>query len=315
MKRGQIQKGFTIVELLIVVVVIAILAAITIVAYNGITGRTRASSAQANVSNAIKSLEVFKVNNNRYPTSSNEANLPSGSNFVSYNAGAGFCVSYTSGDSTYYATNVVTEKEGDCTPVVNIATNPSLEANTTGWSARWFGSGGNGTNVIDASGALCGSVGWRKTWTVAGGGQDTGFQYSVPGTVTPGAEYSVSVASRASYPTTYRAWVSWSNASGSLGTSNMGTYYEAPTPGETKVKTFKATAPAGATTMLVIWGPYPSLSGQPGFQSSTPLGATLDGDCVFVAQTSRLVNFADGSSANWAWSGTANASSSSGPAY
>jgi len=41
------QKGFTIVELLIVVVVIAILAAITIVSYNGITERARLSNAKS----------------------------------------------------------------------------------------------------------------------------------------------------------------------------------------------------------------------------------------------------------------------------
>lgn len=41
------QSGFTIVELLIVVVVIAILAAISIVAYNGITERARTSAAKS----------------------------------------------------------------------------------------------------------------------------------------------------------------------------------------------------------------------------------------------------------------------------
>jgi prepilin-type N-terminal cleavage/methylation domain-containing protein len=45
----QKQKGFTVVELLIVIVVIGILAAITIVAYNGIQDRARVVSQQADV--------------------------------------------------------------------------------------------------------------------------------------------------------------------------------------------------------------------------------------------------------------------------
>jgi len=55
----QAQKGFTIVELLIVVVVIAILAAITIVSYNGITNRANASGAQAAAASLQKKAELF----------------------------------------------------------------------------------------------------------------------------------------------------------------------------------------------------------------------------------------------------------------
>ena len=42
-----VKGGFTIVELLIVIVVIAILAAITIVAYNGIQNQAKAAAAHA----------------------------------------------------------------------------------------------------------------------------------------------------------------------------------------------------------------------------------------------------------------------------
>lgn len=55
------QQGFTIVELLIVVVIIAILAAITIVAYNGIQARSKASAAQSTASMVAKKAEIYNT--------------------------------------------------------------------------------------------------------------------------------------------------------------------------------------------------------------------------------------------------------------
>ena len=68
---AQKQTGFTIVELLIVIVVIAILAAITIVAYNGIQTRAQNSTIQSDLSNLVKKLELYKVasTDTRYPIS------------------------------------------------------------------------------------------------------------------------------------------------------------------------------------------------------------------------------------------------------
>lgn len=62
------QSGFTLVELLIVVVIIAILAAITIVAYNGIQNRARASSAQSLANTIAKKAEAFNSLESYYPT-------------------------------------------------------------------------------------------------------------------------------------------------------------------------------------------------------------------------------------------------------
>lgn len=59
--------GFTIVELLIVIVVIGILAAITVVAYNGMQQRARDSIRASDAKNIVKALESYKTLNGRYP--------------------------------------------------------------------------------------------------------------------------------------------------------------------------------------------------------------------------------------------------------
>lgn len=62
-----LQKGFTIVELLVVIVVIAVLAAITIVSYNGIQARATGSAITSFINKASKQLAVSYINNSRYP--------------------------------------------------------------------------------------------------------------------------------------------------------------------------------------------------------------------------------------------------------
>jgi prepilin-type N-terminal cleavage/methylation domain-containing protein len=61
------QKGFTIVELLIVVVVIGILAAITVVAYNGVQQRTKNTKRMADLSSVARALEAQYAANGKYP--------------------------------------------------------------------------------------------------------------------------------------------------------------------------------------------------------------------------------------------------------
>lgn len=63
------RKGFTLVELLVVIVVLGILVSISVVAYNGTQGRARDSRRQNDISEIAKALEVYYAVNHDYPTS------------------------------------------------------------------------------------------------------------------------------------------------------------------------------------------------------------------------------------------------------
>lgn len=63
------RAGFTIVELLIVIVIIGILAAITIIAYNGIQQRAIGASLKTDLNGASNQLKMYQVDNSAYPTS------------------------------------------------------------------------------------------------------------------------------------------------------------------------------------------------------------------------------------------------------
>lgn len=67
-------KGFTIVELLIVIVIVAILAAITVVAYNGIQTRSQNSKISADLTMFIRAIHAARINSGeqalRYVTNS-----------------------------------------------------------------------------------------------------------------------------------------------------------------------------------------------------------------------------------------------------
>ncbi|HSX33266.1 MAG TPA: prepilin-type N-terminal cleavage/methylation domain-containing protein [Candidatus Saccharimonadales bacterium] len=65
------QKGFTIVELLIVIVVIGILATLVIVTFTGIQQRARNTKRQTDINAIASHVEAYFADNGKYPTLAN----------------------------------------------------------------------------------------------------------------------------------------------------------------------------------------------------------------------------------------------------
>jgi len=120
-KQQPNRAGFTIVELLIVVVVIAILAAITIVSYNGIQKRAIISTLQSELSSSAKKLENVKIDSadSQYPSNFSTTGVVAreGVSRAYYKQGETYCLSLTQQNISYYIVANGSPKEGLCTAI------------------------------------------------------------------------------------------------------------------------------------------------------------------------------------------------------
>ena len=65
------ESGFTIVELLIVIVVIGILAALVVTTFSGIQKKARDSERQTDIGALHSQIEAYHAQNGKYPTNAN----------------------------------------------------------------------------------------------------------------------------------------------------------------------------------------------------------------------------------------------------
>ena len=76
-KTSTVSLGFTIIELLIVIVIIAILVAITAVSYNGITKGAKETALKAGLKQAHTELTLAKAKDGTYPSNTSSLTQPS----------------------------------------------------------------------------------------------------------------------------------------------------------------------------------------------------------------------------------------------
>jgi prepilin-type N-terminal cleavage/methylation domain-containing protein len=334
--RHTTHPGFTLTELLIVIVVIAILAALTTIAFNGIQTRARASEASSALTQAKKKLELYKVDNNSYPTSANlsAAGITDTDTTYQYTSdGTTYCLTATAATISYYlnSTTQSTPTSGGCAghgqggvgAVTNLATDPRATsmAGQIGWrTGRWAGVAPATTTHSLVTGAVDGPVGIstyiRKTWTVApaamGNSGDTGFDnYASNTVVNPGEIYTISCYLRSSVTRNFNVGIYQYTSAGAAFTTPR--VYASSVTGAANQWTrvsYTYTVPAGVGQMRVVCDSSESAANG---AANWGVGSTLDGTGLMITAGATLHNFADGSSPNWIWTVTANASTSTGP--
>lgn len=301
------KNGFTIVELLIVVVVIAILAAITIVAYNGIQNRAKASAVQNTAVQVSKKIAIWQVDNpSQVPPSLAAAGIDTANSTSTYEYSPGtspaWCTTVTANNISYFVSNTSTNPVAGACPghssnggavVTNYATNPRA----VGGGALWGNQTPSGGTVgYQANGAQDGGSTFRVV-TTASGQVRMAIPQSV-GSVVIGDVVSVSVDVYSSVATQMQIEVGlttgvypksglvdvnvgWNRISGSV----------------------TATANAGVQLVQLV-----------GASSGAPSGTVYMATRAMVTRTADPYPYADVASngSTWAWNGTANNSTSKG---
>ena len=118
---GKVKNGFTIVELLIVIVIVGILAAIVFVSYSGIKSKAINALLVSNLSNASKTLSIYKLENGVYPSDIDALRSQLGSSISSnvtiqeyFFNGDDFCVNAINEGVNYRLTNGGEPRLGQC---------------------------------------------------------------------------------------------------------------------------------------------------------------------------------------------------------
>lgn len=311
------RPGFTIVELLIVIIVIAIIASIVIAVFNGTVQRAQATGAASAAAQASRLLANSATINGSYPSDLSTVNnggplVSSGGTTYLYHPapdGSSYCLTVRNGSSSYMATDSTQGAQaGSCpgdggsggggTTITNLALNPSMESDINGYLDK----GDNPVTMTSTtSAAWSGSTSLQASWAASSTGKAIIESDKYP--VTTGSTYTASAYMRQTAGLSRSCWlnINWFTSSKSYISESVGPTQPSQLGSWVRYST-TATAPANAAYMTIQFR-----------FGSTNAGDTFLVDGVMSTLGSTLYTYADGNSPGWSWSGTTNDSASTGP--
>lgn len=303
------RKGFTIVELLVVVAVIGILAAITIVSYATVTNNARDQKVKTDAQGIAVYLNKYKADHGKYPTSLDqlEGAPKAESDFqYSYDATNGtYCVTASvKGASAHVKSGNGTALEGGCDghgvngdpAVTNLAYNPSAETSCSGVSGYYSAPL---TACPTTTSAVSGSKIFATTTNSTTSSQ--GLIHTVTTDAKPNQDYTCSMSFKGTPGKTIVFGGRPATATnGYISEGNGGQSVVLSSSWQRVMIDF--TTPANTGILRIQYR-----------LSSPASGVLIQADALMCTEGSTDYAYADGDTAGWAWKGTPHDSESTGP--